>query len=57
MNRPYYLLGRFLQVIGLVVMPFAIWVGHFGHNERGAIVIFLSSIAIFFVGRFLSQIP
>ncbi|MBI4000022.1 MAG: hypothetical protein HY351_05340 [Candidatus Omnitrophica bacterium] len=45
-----YYLGRTLQLFALLLMPFAIWVGHFGHNEQGAIIIFVGSIAIFFIG-------
>ena len=45
-----YHFGRFLQVTALVMMPFAIWVGHFGRDERGAIQIFLGSLALFFLG-------
>ena len=45
-----YRAGRFLQLVGLVVLPFAIWAGQFGHNERAAILIFAGSVAIFFIG-------
>ena len=45
-----YYIGRVLQLFALLLMPSAIWVGHFGHNEQGAIIIFSGSIAIFFIG-------
>ena len=45
-----YLAGRVFQVIGLIAMPSAIWVGHFGHDEQGAIAIFASSLLVFFLG-------
>ena len=45
-----YLAGRIFQVIGLMAMPSAIWVGQFGHNERASIAIFLSSIFVFVIG-------
>ncbi|MBI4358076.1 MAG: hypothetical protein HY584_02135 [Candidatus Omnitrophica bacterium] len=50
-----YSFGRFLQVLALVTMPFAIWVGHIGHNERGAIIIFVGSVAVFCAGWFLGR--
>ncbi len=48
-----YRIGRFLQIIGLIVMPFAIWVAQFGHSERGSITIFVGSLVIFFFGTLL----
>ena len=48
--------GRVFQLIGLIAMPSAIWVGQFGHDERGAIAIFLGSLLIFMLGYFLSRI-
>ncbi len=48
--KPTYYAGRVLQVFGLLLMPSAIWVGHFRHDEQGAITIFVGSMAIFFVG-------
>lgn len=53
MKKIVYLAGRSLQWMGLIAMPSAIWAGHFGHNERGAIGIFLGSSLIFFLGYFL----
>ena len=50
-----YFAGRIFQLIGLIAMPSAIWVGHLGHNEQGAIAIFLASILVFFVGVMLSR--
>lgn len=45
-----YLAGRVFQVIGLIALPSAIWVGHFGHDEQGAIAIFVASLLVFFLG-------
>ena len=42
--------------MGLLVLPSAIWVGHFNHDEKGAICIFMGSVAIFFAGVALSRI-
>lgn len=56
MNKLFYLAGRGLQIVSLVALPSAIWVGHFGHDERGAILIFVGSVVIFFTGAFLSRI-
>jgi hypothetical protein len=55
MRRGVYLAGRGLQVAGLAVMPFSLWVGWIGHDERGSITIFLASIAVFYGGYFLTQ--
>ncbi len=51
-----YYLGRSLQVVALILMPSAIWVAQFGHNERGTITIFVSAISIFFVGWVLIRV-
>ncbi len=50
-----YLAGRIFQLIGLIAMPSAIWVGFLGHNERGCIAIFAASILVFAVGYFLAR--
>ena len=54
MGRWAYFLGRAFQLAALSAMPSAIWVGHLGHNEKGAIAIFLSSIVVFVAGYFLT---
>ena len=51
----FYSMGRFLQVAALVLMPFSIWAGQLGHNERGAIAIFVGSIGVFFIGLFFAR--
>lgn len=56
MKRILYAAGRVLQVAGLIAFPSAIWVGHFGRDEKGAIVIFVGSVAVFFAGVALSWI-
>ena len=54
--RPLYYFGRILQVISLLAMPSAIWVGEFRHSERGAILIFGGSIAVFYFGWFFASV-
>ncbi|MDP3920052.1 MAG: hypothetical protein Q8R76_04505 [Candidatus Omnitrophota bacterium] len=49
--------GRIFQGIGLLVMPSAIWVGHFERDERGAITLFVASLAVFYLGYFLARRP
>lgn len=56
MKKVLYYFGRLLQLIALVTMPFAIWIGHLGHNERGAIIIFIGSLIIFLIGWVISCI-
>ena len=56
MKKMLYGAGRGLQLMGLLVLPSAIWVGHFNHDEKGAICIFMGSVAIFFAGVALSRI-
>ncbi len=51
-----YLAGRIFQLIGLIAMPSAIWVGHFDRNEQGAIAIFAASLLVFFVGYGLTRL-
>ena len=55
-RRLTYFLGRGLQVAGLILMPFSLWVGFMGHDERGSITIFLASIAVFYAGYFLTRL-
>ena len=51
-----YCIGRILQLFALLLMPSAIWVGHFRHNEQGAIAVFVSSMAVFFVGWIFQKV-
>ncbi len=51
-----YLAGRIFQIIGLIAMPSAIWVGEIGHDEKGCIAIFVASIFVFFLGYGLIRI-
>jgi len=51
-----YYAGRIFQVIGLIAMPSAIWVGFLGHDERGCIAIFAASILVFSLGYFLTRL-
>lgn len=55
MKAILYAAGRLFQIIGLIALPSAIWVGQLGHDERGAIAIFLSSVAVFFIGYTLTK--
>lgn len=50
------LAGRIFQVIGLIALPSAIWVGEFGHSERGMIAIFAASLLVFFLGYLIVRI-
>jgi len=52
----FYGIGRTLQLIALLVMPSAIWVGHFEHNEAGAIAVFLGAIVLFMAGYVLASL-
>ena len=54
--KVWYYLGRLFQLIALIVLPFAIWVGQFGHNERGCILIFSGSIIVFYIGWLIARI-
>lgn len=56
MKKIIYSMGRVLQLTSLIALPLAIWVGHFGRDEKGAIVIFVGSVAVFFAGVALSRI-
>ena len=51
-----YYAGRAFQAAGLIAMPSAIWVGQIGHNERGCIAIFVSSLAVFLGGILLQRL-
>ena len=56
MKRLFYWTGRALQLTALFALPSAIWVGQFGHNEKGSILIFVGSVSVFFLGYFLTRI-
>ena len=51
-----YSLGKLMQLIGLMILPSALWVGHFGHNEPAAIAIFVGAIAVFYLGYGVSRL-
>ena len=51
-----YYLGRLLQLAGLMILPSAIWIGQFGHNEHASILVFVSSVLIFYLGWFLTRV-
>ena len=55
MKLTYYF-GRFLQIASLLAMPSAIWVAEFKHSEYEAIIIFLGSIVIFYVGWLINKV-
>jgi len=50
-----YLTGRAFQLMGLMAMPSALWVGFLGHNEAGSIAIFTASIVVFYLGTWILQ--
>ncbi len=56
MKRIAFWIGRLLQLAGLVSLPSAIGVGFMEHNERGSIIIFIGSVAIFYLGYFLTLV-
>ena len=56
MKKALYSFGRFLQVAGLIALPFSLWVGFIGHDESGSITIFLASVAVFYAGYLLTRL-
>jgi len=56
MKRVVYQAGRALQIVALGALPFAIWVGHIGHDERGSLIILISSVLIFTAGYALTRL-
>ncbi len=50
-----YCVGRLFQILGLLALPAAIWAGQLGHNEKQAILIFLASLFVFFIGYLLTR--
>jgi hypothetical protein len=48
-------MGRALELVALMAMPSAIWVGHFKRDEAGAIGIFVGSAAVFFAGWLMAK--
>jgi len=53
MKQIIYRSGRAFQLVALIVLPSAIWVGQIGHSEKGMIAIFAGSIFVFFLGYLL----
>ncbi len=53
MRKLLLFIGKTFQLMALVTLPSAIWVGHINHGERGAIGIFVVSVLIFFLGYLL----
>ena len=56
MKKGLYFFGRALQILGLLILPSAVWVGFLDHNESGSIGIFLGSIVVFYAGYLLTQV-
>ena len=50
-----YFIGRTLQLIGLLILPSAIWVAEVQKSESGALSIFFGGMAIFFLGWSLTK--
>ena len=55
MKKSLYFLGRALQLLALLVLPSAIWVGSLGHDEKNCITIFLACLLVFYTGYFLTR--
>jgi hypothetical protein len=50
-----YFAGRALQLLALLVLPSAIWAGSIDHSEFKSIAIFVSCLAAFYSGYFLTR--
>lgn len=50
MGKILYFIGRTLQLIGLLLLPSAIWVAEVRRSEAEALAILGGSLAIFFAG-------
>lgn len=50
-----YQIGRSLQLLGLLLMPSAIWLAHFRRDEAGSITIFAGSFLIFYLGLWIAR--
>ena len=51
-----YFTGRTLQLIGLLVLPSAIWAAEILRSESGAIGLLAGGVVIFFIGWLLVRI-
>lgn len=49
-----YKIGRLLQLIGLGLTPFSMWVAHFEKSEPKSIGILVGSIVVFTIGYFFT---
>ena len=47
--------GRTFELLGLLLLPSAIWAAEFQKSESGAVAIFLGSLGIFFIGWILTK--
>ncbi len=50
-----YRAGRVFQMIGLALMPSALWVGELARDEKKAIALFVASLLIFTLGTGLAR--
>ncbi len=55
MGKGFYVLGRALQVISMIVMPAALWASAIRHSEKECILIFLGSIVVFYASYLLTR--
>ena len=51
----FYRIGRGLQLFGLLILPSAIWIAQFEHNEALAIGVLGGAVIIFYLGYFLAR--
>ena len=56
MRTFFYFTGRTLQLIGLLVLPSAIWAAEILRSESGAIGLLAGGVVIFFIGWLLARI-
>jgi thiol:disulfide interchange protein len=54
--KPVYWLGRFLELLGLLILPSAIWITEVLRNETQALAVFFGGVALFFAGWLLTKI-
>jgi len=44
--KTFYLAGRLFQLMGLMAMPYSMWIAHFERDERASISVFVASIVV-----------
>lgn len=55
MGRFFYVLGRALQITGLLTLPASLWEAEIKRSEAGSILFFVGGVLVFGIGLLLTK--